>query len=74
MKYVIAVVAILCATITFADTLSDRISELEKEIAERKVAISELKQAGKPTGRFEMTVLRLEAELAKRKQDQSTLN
>ena len=58
----------LVATQAFAGPLDLRIVQLEAEIAQRQAAVEQLKAEGKPTGRFEMTVLRLRNELAKLKE------
>lgn len=65
-KYCIALVA-LTASLAFAGVNDEAIQKLEAEIARREAVISQLKAEGKPTGRFEMTVLRLRNELQKLK-------
>lgn len=64
MKHLVLILALACAT-AFADETSDRIAELKAEIARRQAAIAQMKAEGKPTGRFEMTVFRLQRELEK---------
>ena len=64
MKNLVLILALLCASV-HADATSDRIAELKAEIAQRQAAIAQMKAEGKPTGRFEMTVFRLQRELEK---------
>lgn len=64
MKNLVLILALLCAFV-HADTTSDRIAELKAEIAQRQAAIAQMKAEGKPTGRYEMTVFRLQRELEK---------
>ena len=53
-------IALLLATsLAHADTVSD----LRAEIAQRRAVIAQMRLEGRPTGRFEMTVMRLEREL-----------
>jgi hypothetical protein len=64
MKHLVLVLALLCASV-HADATSDRIAEIKAEIAQRQAAIAQMKADGKPTGRYEMTVFRLQRELEK---------
>jgi hypothetical protein len=65
MKALISVTLALSCMLAHADATSDRIAELKAEIAQRQAAIAQMKAEGKPTGRFEMTVFRLQRELEK---------
>lgn len=63
MKVVIATaIALFCIT-SQAGENADRIAELKAEIAQRQAVIVQMQKEGRPTGRFEMTVFRLQREL-----------
>ena len=50
------------------------IEQLRAEIAQRKSAIAQMQAEGKPTGRFEMTVFRLERRLERKLADEEMLD
>lgn len=65
MKKIIAIILLAFATGAYAcdATTLAQIEELKVEIARRQTAIEIMKQDGRATGRFEMTVLRLQQKL-----------
>lgn len=65
MKKIIAMILLVFATGAHAcnATTLAQIEELKVEIARRQAAIEIMKQDGRATGRFEMTVLRLQQKL-----------
>lgn len=65
MKVLISIALALACTIAFANETSDRIAELKAEIAQRQAVVVKMQQDGKPTGRYEMTIFRLQRELEK---------
>jgi DICT domain-containing protein len=65
MKALISLTLALSCMLAHADATSDRIAELKAEITQRQAVIAQMKADGKPTGRFEMVVFRLQRELEK---------
>ena len=65
MKVLVSLTLALSCILAHADATSDRIAELRAEIAQRQAAIAQMKAEGRATGRFEMTVFRLQRELEK---------
>ena len=63
MKVLISLVIATFCIAAQAGENSDRIAELKAEIAQRQAAIAQMQKEGRATGRFEMTVLRLQREL-----------
>jgi hypothetical protein len=66
MKYIASLLLSLACVSVFASENTDRILELKTEISQREKEIALMKKEDKPTGRFEMTVLRLRKELERR--------
>ncbi len=66
MKYIASLLLSLACVSVFASENTDRILELKSEISQREKEITLMKKEDKPTGRFEMTVLRLRKELERR--------
>lgn len=66
MKNILLILA-LVTTVVSAGPLDDQIAKLEAEIAQRQSVIAQMKSEGKPTGRFEMVVWRLQNDLQKLK-------
>lgn len=65
MKVLISLILAVACVSAYADETSDRIAELKAEIAQRQAAIAQMQKEGRATGRFEMTVFRLQRELEK---------
>jgi uncharacterized small protein (DUF1192 family) len=65
MKVLISLILASICVLAVADEASDRIAELKAEIAQRQAAIVQMKAEGRATGRYEMTVFRLQRELEK---------
>jgi hypothetical protein len=65
MKVLVSLTLALACTFAQADEVSDRMVEIKAEIAQRQAAIAQMRTEGKATGRFEMTVFRLQRELEK---------
>lgn len=65
MKVLVSLTLALACTFAQADEVSDRIAEIKLEIAQRQAAIAQMRAEGRATGRFEMTVFRLQRELEK---------
>lgn len=64
MKHVLVILTMICSTAYACDaTTLAQIEELKAEIARRQRAIEIMKEDGRATGRFEMTVLRLQQKL-----------
>lgn len=74
MKYIASLLLSLACMSVFASENTDRILELKTEISQREKDIALMKKEDKPTGRFEMAVLRLRKELERRELTEQMLN
>jgi len=65
MKVLVSLALAVACALAHADAASDRIAELKAEIARQQAVIAQMQKDGRPTGRIEMSVFRLQRELEK---------